>query len=51
MGPLISLAGFPVVDYVETGVREVFTKAPYLAGMAVGALVGSSEVVAEIKSG
>ena len=38
---LLRVAGFPVVSYVETGVREAFAKAPYIAGMCVGVLIGS----------
>ena len=38
---LLRLAGFPVVNYVETGIREAFTKAPSIAGLATGLLIGS----------
>ena len=38
---LLRVAGFPVVKYVETGVREAFEKVPYLFGASVGVLIGS----------
>ena len=38
---LLRVAGFPVVGYVETGVREAIEKVPYLFGASVGLLIGS----------
>ena len=38
---LLKLAGFPVVSYVETGVREAFERASILSHVVLGILVGS----------
>ena len=38
---LLRLAGFPVVSYVETVARELFTMAPSIGYLAVGILFGS----------
>ena len=38
---LLRVAGFPIVSYVETGVRELFAKAPMFGSLVIGLFVGS----------
>ena len=38
---LLRVAGFPVVSYVENGVKAAFEKAPAIAGASVGLFVGT----------
>lgn len=38
---LLRVAGFPVVSYVETGVKAAFTKAPLLSSLVTGLFIGS----------
>ena len=37
---LLRVAGFPVVSYVETGVKAAFTKAPLLSSLVTGLFIG-----------